>query len=146
MAYIQQTLHPPTGVSLSCRAHLTAPRDSNVVVIKSNVLTVYRLSAAADQLLLVGEWCLSGVPTSVASTRPPGAETDALLVTFVPLGLVFGPARADWCAQQVCRRKSVRDAVRRVARGLEDGEVRAIGLADYSPLWCFIETTSRLCH
>lgn len=81
--YVQQTVHPPTGVSLSCRAHLTAPRDRNVVVVKANVLSVYRLSAAADALLLVGDWRMAGVPTSIAATRPPGAETDSLMLTCV---------------------------------------------------------------
>ena len=92
--YAQDTL-PPTGVTHAVAARLFAAptallSDTALVVVRTSLLQVYGIvrSAAARRahrlrrLVLLAEDELAGTVCELATVRAPGADRDALLVSF----------------------------------------------------------------
>lgn len=81
-------LTPPTCISLSLKCNFTHPSKLDLIVIKGNLLCIYRIYTLQDDGLptakfeLLSEFVLQGLVTSISSCRTIGNSLDSLLLSF----------------------------------------------------------------
>ena len=100
---LHRDLSTSTAVDLTCTAHFTSPDDTNLILIKQNILELYTLitpssPSSSPNLLLLLSLPLFGTVASLHSLRLPSYTRDSLLLSFqdCKLSLLhFAPATRE---------------------------------------------------